>query len=164
MNDRKTILDYITQVLGLFGFTMIILMSFSMLFGESAKGYTNLFAAGKAGIPAAIMAQFLVLSVINVFIRFIFLSDRLIKEMVISIRISLTLIAVLISISVFIIIFGWFPIYMWQPWALFVGSFLLCSAIGTFVTTAQNKLENKKLAEGLANLREQWGSGNGTED
>jgi hypothetical protein len=164
MNDRKTIIDYITQVLSLFGFTMIIMMSFSMLCGESAKGYTTLFADGIAGVPASVMVQFLVLSVINVFIRFLLLSDRLIKEMLITIRIALTLLAVLLSISIFIIIFEWFPIHMWQPWALFIGSFLLCSAIGTFVTITQNKLENKKLAEGLANLREQWGSENGTED
>ena len=164
MNDKKTMVDYISQVFSLFGFTMIIMMSFAMLFGESAKGYTALFASGKAGVPAAIMAQFLVLSIINVFIRFLFLSDRLIKEMIIQIRITLTLLAVWISISIFAIVFGWFPIHMWQPWVLFIGSFLLCSAIGTFVTTAQNKLENKKLAEGLANLREQWGSGNGSED
>jgi hypothetical protein len=164
MNDRKTIIDYITQVLSLFGFTMIIMMSFSMLCGESAKGFTTLFADGIAGVPASVMVQFLVLSVINVFIRFLLLSDRLIKEMLITIRIALTLLAVLLSISIFIIIFEWFPIHMWQPWALFIGSFLLCSAIGTFVTITQNKLENKKLAEGLANLREQWGSENGTED
>jgi hypothetical protein len=164
MNDRKTIIDYITQVLSLFGFTMIIMMCFSMLCGESAKGYTTLFEDGKAGVPASVMVQFLVLSVINVFIRFLLLSDRLIKEMLITVRIALTLLAVLLSISIFIIIFGWFPIHMWQPWALFIGSFLLCSAIGTFVTSAQNKLENKKLAEGLANLREQWGDENGTED
>jgi hypothetical protein len=143
---------------------MIIMMSFSMLCGESAKGYTTLFADGIAGVPASVMVQFLVLSVINVFIRFLLLSDRLIKEMLITIRIALTLLAVLLSISIFIIIFEWFPIHMWQPWALFIGSFLLCSAIGTFVTITQNKLENKKLAEGLANLREQWGSENGTED
>jgi hypothetical protein len=164
MNDRKTIIDYITQVLSLFGFTMIIMMSFSLLFGESAKGYTTLFANGKAGVSAEVMVQFLVLSLINVFIRFLFLSDRIIKEMLITIRIVLTLMAVLISISIFIIIFGWFPIHMWQPWTLFVGSFLMCSAIGTFITSAQNKMENKKLAEGLANLREQWGDENGTED
>jgi hypothetical protein len=164
MNDRKTVIDYITQVFSLFGFTMIIMMCFSLLIGESAKEFTTLFAYDEAGVPVTVMLQFLVLSVINVFIRFLLLSDRLIKEMLITIRIALTLLAVLLSISIFIIIFGWFPIHMWQPWALFIGSFLLCSAIGTFVTTAQNKLENKKLAEGLANLREEWGSENGTED
>ncbi len=164
MNEKKTILNYIAQVFCLFGFTMIIMMSFSALFGETAKNYSKLFTAGEAGVPVAIMAQFLSLSVINVFIRYLFLTNRLIKEMSLWIRVSLTVFTVLLTIILFIVIFEWFPIYMWQPWALFIGSFLVCFMIGTFVTTVQNKIENKKLAEGLAKLKEQWGIENGTEE
>ena len=163
MDERKTITDYIAQIFGLFGFTMIIMMSFSILVGDDVCGYTTLFVSGTVGVPTAIMAQFLVLSIINVFIRFIFLTDHLIKEMALMLRIILTLLSVLLSSSIFIIIFGWFPVYMWQPWVLFIGSFLLCSAIGIFVTSVQNKKENKRMAEGLANLREQWENENGTE-
>ncbi len=164
MNDRKTILDYIGQVFGLFGFTMIIMMSFSIIFGEAAKSYSNLFDVGEAGVPAAIMAQFLVLSVINVFLRYLFLTDRLMKGMSLWLRIFLTVLTVLLTIILFIIVFGWFPIDMWQPWVLFLGSFLLCFLMGTFISTVQNKIENKKLAEGLAKLKEQWEGDNGTEN
>ena len=38
MEERKTVFDYMGQILMIFGFTILILLVFSLLFGESAKG------------------------------------------------------------------------------------------------------------------------------
>lgn len=164
MEQRRTIFDYIAQVFCIFGFTMVIMMSFAITFGESGKDYSMLLALGKRGVSSAVMFEFLALSVINVFLRYLFMTDRFIKEMSFLKRTICTVISILITIIAFIVLFGWFPTDMWQPWALFVGSFILCFTIGTFVTSVRNKMENKKLADGLARMRENWGMEDGTEE
>lgn len=163
MEQRKTIFDYIAQVFCIFGFTMIIMMSFSITFGESGRDYSKLLALGESGVSSEVMVQFFALSVINVFLRYVFMTDRFMKKTSALKRTLLTVVSILITIVVFIVMFGWFPADMWQPWVLFVGSFILCFTVGTLVTGIRNKMENKKLADGLARMKEQWGADDGTE-
>ena len=59
MEERKTVFDYMGQILMIFGFTILMLLVFSLLFGESAKGYSDLFSFGKEGIGVDTMIQFL---------------------------------------------------------------------------------------------------------
>ncbi|MDF2487352.1 MAG: hypothetical protein K0R46_3520 [Herbinix sp.] len=164
MEDRKTIFDYIAQVFCIFGISMIIMMCFSVIVGDAAKGYSVMFATGGAGVPVPIMAQFLLLSAINVALRYVFLTDKLIKHMSAVKRILCTVLSVLLTVIACIILFGWFPVNLWQAWLLFLGSFAVCFSIGTFITTVKNNMENKMLAEGLAKMKEQWGEENGTEE
>ena len=72
MEERKTVFDYIGQILMIFGFTILILLVFSLLFGESAKGYSDLFSFGKEGIGVGTMIQFLLASIATVTLRMLF--------------------------------------------------------------------------------------------
>lgn len=72
MEERKTIFDYIGQAFMTFGFTMLILLGFTFLFGEGAKEYSTIFSLGKEGIGADTMAQFLLAAVVTVALRALF--------------------------------------------------------------------------------------------
>lgn len=154
MEERKTIFDQIGQVFMIFGFTMLILVVFCLLFGEHAKGYSTMFSFGKEGIGVETMLQFLLASVFTVTLRWLFFTDALIKNMTVILRAVCMVISEVLVIIVLILIFGWFPADEWLPWVMFFVSFAVCFAISVAVTVFRERLENKRMEEALERLRE----------
>ncbi len=153
MNRRETVFDYVKQILFVYGFTILTLNIFCLLFGESAKDFSTLFSLGNQGLSGATMLQFLLLSAIIVTLRFIFFTDGLIRRVPLAIR-TIALFALIILFMMFFIYwFGWFPINMWQPWVMFFLCFGLCAGISTLLTFWKERLENKNLEEALERLK-----------
>ena len=154
MEENKTIFDYLAQVLIVFGFTMLTISIFCLAFGESAKDFSAMFALGSKGIPVEIAFQFLGVAFLIVGVRYIFFTDICIKKMPIWLRTICMLAATVIIIAVFIIVFHWFPINMWRPWAMF----FICFGISFFgsylVMVIKERLENKRMEEALQRLKE----------
>ena len=155
MEEKKTFFDYLAQVMIIFGFSTLVMNIFCLLFGESAKGLSAMFKLGNQGVPAEIAFQFLCLSVLITGIRFVFFTDTLIRKMPVWLRTVCTLSAVVITIAVFIVLFGWFPVDMWQPWAMFIISFILSFLGSCLVMIIKEKAENRKMQEALRRLKEQ---------
>ena len=157
MEKRKNIFDYFSRVLVIFGFTMLVLNIFCFLFGNSAKDFSAMFTLGNQGIPLAVVFEFLCVSALITGMRFVFFTDALIRKMPIWLRTVCMLTSVVLIIAAFIIVFHWFPINMWQPWAMF----FLCFAISFFgsylVMTIKEKAENKRMEEALQRLKEKEG-------
>lgn len=156
MEERKTIFDYMGQILCMFGITMVCMMFFVKLFGESAKGYSTFFSLGKAGLPIEVMAEFLALSVLIVAMQYLFFSDRVIKKMSVILRTVCMVLGILACMAVFILLFGWFPVNMWQAWLLFLLCFAVSFTASMAVNVVRTRIENRKLAEGLERLKEEW--------
>lgn len=154
MEERKTIFDYIGQVFMIFGFTMLILVVFCLLFGESARGYSTMFSFGKEGIGVETMLQFLLASVFTVTLRWLFFTDTLIKDISVVFRAVWMVLSEVLVIIVLILIFGWFPADEWLPWVMFFLSFALCFAVSVAVTVFMERMENKRMEEALKRLRE----------
>lgn len=154
MEKRRTIFDYLTQVLIIFGFSMLIMNIFCLVFGNAAKGISAMFELGNQGVPVKIAFQFLCISALIVGIRFIFFTDIFIKKMTIRLRTICMLLSAITVITVFIIVFHWFPVTMWQPWVLFFICFLLSFVGSYFVMVIREKIENKQMAEALQRLKE----------
>lgn len=153
MEKRKTILNYLVQVLVIFGFSMLVMNIFSLIFGQSAKDISSMFELGNQGISVKIAFQFLGLSMLVTGSRFIFFTDTVIKKMSISLRTVFMLLSVISIMAVFIIAFNWFPIHMWQCWAMFLLCFAL-SFLGSYaVVTIKEKAENKQMEEALQRLK-----------
>lgn len=154
MEEKKTIFDYLTQVMVIFGFSVFILNVFCIAFGNSAKDFSAIFELGSQGISVKIIFQFLCISILITGIRFLFFTDIFIKKMQIWLRTICMLIAVVLVITAFVIMFGWFPVDMWQPWAMF----FICFGISVFgsycVMVTKEKLENKQLEDALRRLKE----------
>ena len=159
MEDRKTLFDYIGQVFIIFGFSIIVLNLFCILVGEYAQDVSSIYSMGKAGLSTATMMQFLGVSVCITGLRFLFFTDRIIRQMSITTRTVCMLLSIIALIMVCVIMFEWFPVDMWQPWAGFLLTFLLCFAGSMFVTRMKERTENRKMEEALQRLKEQDGIG-----
>lgn len=154
MEEKKTIFDYLSQVMIVFGFAMLALTMFCLVFGNAAKDFSSLFALGAQGIPVDVTLQFLGVSALITGLRFIFFTDVIIQKMPIWLRTICMLLFVIIIIAVFIVIFHWFPVNMWQPWAMFFVCFGLSFLGSCFVVIVKEKVENKHMEEALRRLKE----------
>ena len=164
MEEKRTIFSYLSQVLVIFGFTMLCMAVFTHLFGESARGISALYRLGSKGSPLEIMLEFFVLSIIVVLLQYVFFTDVLFKKLTAGRRALGMVACILASVCVFIFLFGWFPADMWQPWVLFLLFFAICFFVSTGISAWKTKLENRKLQEGLEKMKRQWEEENGTED
>ena len=155
MENKKTIFDYMGQVLVVFGVTIILLSVLCALFGEEAKEMSSIFTLGNKGIPIDTMLEFLLVSILVVILRFVFFTDCVIKNLSLILRTVLMYVGT-ISISVVaIILFEWFPVKEGLGWIGFVVSFTLCTAISIVVTHIKNKLEDDKMQQALDRLKKE---------
>lgn len=157
MEEKKTIFDYLAQIMAVFGFSMLIMNIFCLIFGESAKDFSAMFRLGDQGIPAGLAFQFLSLSALVTGIRFLFFTDIVIKKMPIWLRTICMLVLIVAVIAVFIVIFDWFPVDMWQSWAMFLVCFGISFAGSILVMAIKEKAENRKMEEALRRLKERQG-------
>lgn len=154
MEKEKTIFDYLGQVLIVFGITTVILNILCLLFGESAKEVSTMFALGDKGISISIYFQFLLVSIIVVALRFLCFTDKVIKNMSMSLRVGVMYAGIIFVIVIMNLIFGWFPADAWQGWLGFILCFGACSVISTFTVVAKDKLENQKMQNALDKFKQ----------
>lgn len=156
MEEKKNIFDFAGMVFITFGFCMMCMLLFTVMFGEGAKEFSTMFALGKEGVPVKLMAQFLTLAVLITLARYLFFSDVLIKKASIAVRTAGMFLTIIIFCACFIFAFQWFPVNLWNAWAGFFICFGISSVVSVMVMTLREKLENKKMEEGLKRLRRQW--------
>lgn len=157
MEEKRTLLDYLAQVLTIFGFAMAVMNFFCLILGDTAVGVSALFALGSRGLPAEICFQFLGVSALLVGARFLFFTDVLIRKMPIWLRTVCLLTVVVAVIAAFVAVFGWFPVDKWQPWAMFFVCFGISFAGSYFVMAVKEKGENRRMEEALQRLKEEGG-------
>lgn len=153
MDQNKNIFDYLAQVLLIFGFSMLILNLFCIIFGDSAQSLSSMFALGSRGVPAEIAFQYLAISALIAGLRFLFFSDRLIKKMPLPLRTVCMLGSVLLITAAFIVRFRWFPADLWIAWVMFFACFLLSFVCSYLVMLLKEKAENQKLKKALDRLK-----------
>lgn len=155
MKKNETVFDYIGQIFLIFGFTIVCLNIFCILFGEDAREYSTIFSLGKNGLSVQTMLQFLLTSSIIVTLRFLLLTDGLIKKVPIAIRIAGMFASIILIMALFIILFDWFPVDMWRPWVMFFVCFGISAGISIAVSGWKEKMENKKMDEALQRLKKE---------
>ncbi len=154
MKKNETVFDYVGQIFMIFGFTIICLNVFCILFGESARNYSSIFSLGSDGLRITTMLQFLLTAAIITTLKFLFFTQGLIKQAPIWFRTACMFTLILLTMIVFTLLFGWFPINMWQPWVMFFLCFSVSAGISTAIASLKEKLENKQLEEALKQLKQ----------
>ena len=155
MDNKPTIFDYLSQVFMIYGITVLLLNIFCLIFGESAKEYSAIFALGSIGLSVKTMLQFLLAIAITMVFRTAFMTDILIKKLSLTTRIIMMFSAVFLNIVVFIILCNWFPLGNPLAWTMFLISFAVSCGVSTAVSVFKEKTENRKLAEALQKLKEE---------
>lgn len=153
MEEKMTIFDYFSQVFTCFGLTMILMMCIIYAVGDSAQGYSSFFIFGNQGIPLNVMVEYLFLSGIIIFLKYLFFASNLIKSWGILKRSVVMITLVCIVVVIFILTFDWFPVKEWLPWLLFLLSFVVSASASVLTCIIRTKLENKRLEEGLTKMK-----------
>ncbi|MCI8484370.1 MAG: hypothetical protein HFH41_08525 [Lachnospiraceae bacterium] len=153
MEEKKSIFDYLAQILIVFGFVMVMMNSLCWFFGDSAKELSAMFLLGSQGVPVEIAFQFFCISVLIVGVRIVFFTDIFIKRMSVWLRTICMLTIVVVIIAVFAIVFHWFPADMWQPWVMFLFCFGISFLGSYFVMSIKEKEENRRMDEALQRLK-----------
>ena len=153
MEDRKTVFEYMSQLFTTFGITVVIFVVINHFIGDEARSMSTLFALGSAGLSSAVLAELLILALIITVAQNIFLSDILIKNMALILRNILFFLTVMVAIAVFVILFGWFPVYEVRAWIGFLISFAVCTTISAVFMRLEERAENKKMQEALNRLK-----------
>lgn len=152
MLKRSSIFDFLTQVFVVFGFSIICVSVFCLIFGEEGKEVSTMFALGKEGITIATLAQYLGAAVIITTFKQLFFTDRIIKNWSMAARTIGMVVCDIAMVAVFARVFGWFPVDMVEAWIGFFISFIICTACGVGISVLKEKSENKKLQDALENF------------
>ncbi|MBD5087292.1 MAG: hypothetical protein HDT30_00550 [Clostridiales bacterium] len=153
MIKKNILFDFLTQLMVIWGITMLSLCFFCIFFGESAKGYSSIFALGSKGISVATSIQFFCLTVILTSLGTLFFTDLLIKELNIAVRSVCMFACIVFSIGIFAYVFQWFPVNQVKPWIMFFICFFIYASISVMVSVLKEKSDNKKMHEALERLK-----------
>ncbi len=153
MDKPKTIFDYIAHTLMVFGFTVAVFLPMVLLFGNIAQEESILFSMGSKGLAVSSLAQLLLLSACIVFFRFLFFTEKIIRKASVVSRTVAMISCTVIVIILFVILFRWFPATMPVAWLSFGVCFVACFAFSWLVSSCKDRLENKKMAEALKNMK-----------
>lgn len=159
MEERKHLLDYLTQVFTIFGITIFVIGIICTLLGEEAAGESTMFRLGSGGIPVETVFQYLLTSICVTALRFVFFTDVLLKKMSVTGRTVGMLAAVIVLIGVFSCLFGWFPVDEAEGWIAFLICFGICFVISAAVSAYRERVENRRLKDGLENLKKKQEKG-----
>lgn len=153
MDERKTIFDYLEQVFIEFGISVTALGVLCLIFGESAQEISSMFSLGSGGLPVSTLFQFLLISALITVIREVFFSDVIIKKMSQVWRTIWMLFLIVLLMGIFALLFQWFPVDEWVPWAMFLISFAISFVTSVAAVHCKEKLQNKRMEEALQKLK-----------
>lgn len=153
MEERKTVFDLIGQIFIVFGFQVICMMVFGVIFGEDAKAYSSMFALGDEGIAISTLMQYLLMAGIITIIRQIFFTDMLIKTWPVPVRTICMFVSVIVTIVVFIVAFQWFPVEKVMAWVMFLCCFVVCALGAIGISLLKEKTDNRKMQEALERMQ-----------
>lgn len=155
MDKNFSVLKFFSQVFTLYGVTTGLLNIFCVLFGTSAHGFSSIFSLGNAGVGIATSFQFLLAVFVITSLRFVFMTNTLIKKMSLAARTVAMFAGAFTTILIFIFLFDWFPADMPIAWIMFIICFIISCAVSTVISVLAEKHENRRLEEALKRYKEE---------
>ena len=153
MEEKKTVFNYISQLFAIYGVVIVIFVVINLIIGNEAGSVSTLFSLGSTGLSTVTLIQLFFLVVIVTVDDNIFLTDLVIKNMPLVLRNILFFAVILVTITVFAAVFGWFPLDNIGSWIGFIVSFSVCAAVSSILMRMEEKAENKKMQDALNRLK-----------
>ena len=139
----------------IYGIITFFICVFSAFFGEAAKSVSTIFSLGNKGLTVSTHVQFLLVIALIMLLRFVFMTDCVIKKMALVLRVILMLLSVLGVIIGFVFGFGWFPITEIRAWGMFALCFVVSCIASTIISVLAERQENRKLEDALRRFKEE---------
>lgn len=158
MDVRREIKESIYCIFTAFSAQMIVLMV--ILFVSSPKLYeaqadiSSLFRL-EGGVAKETMLQCLIVAVLAGVMRFLFMSEVIIKNMKVGIRVALMISSILIVICTAIWKFKWFHSTDLASWLGFLCSFGICMVISVLLSLKAEKVKNEQMNDALRKVQNQ---------
>ncbi|MHB8061386.1 MAG: hypothetical protein ACYDG2_01945 [Ruminiclostridium sp.] len=147
------IYSFLSQMLIIFSFSVLFDSAIGFFFGGEGSEYSSLFSLGNRGMAYPTIFQLLASSFLIQLLKQLFMSEKIIKTMLLLWRTVLLLLSVFIVVGGFIICFKWFPIDSFLGWICFILSYGVCFTAGTLTIVVKTRLESKRYEASLANYR-----------
>lgn len=154
MEERKHFLSYVEQVFMTLGISLLVITLICAVVGEEAREYSTMFVLGDEGIPIHTILEYLLSSVCITALRFVFLTDTLIKSWSLAGRTVGMLGTVIVLIGGLACLFGWFPVDDPKCWAAFLISFGICFLVSALLSAKKEQQENRQLEKALRQMKE----------
>ncbi len=155
MDKDVTVFRFFSQIFMLYGITTGLFNIFCLLFGESAYGYSTMFSLGNAGVGVATSFQLLAAVSLITVLRFVLMTDVLIKGMSLAARVVAMFSGAFLTMLAFIFMFDWFPSDVPLAWISFIVCFGVSCAVSTIISAIAERQENRKLEEALRRCKEE---------
>lgn len=155
MDKDYSIFKFFSQIFMIYGITTGLFNIFCLLFGESAYGYSTIFSLGDAGVGVATSFQLLAVVTTITVLRFIFMTDILIKRMSLAARVVAMFSGAFLTMLAFVLMFDWLPADQPQAWIMFIVCFVVSCAVSTIISAIAERQENRKLEEALRRCKKE---------
>ena len=145
---NKRLVSFIKDFLELSASIILIFTIFTFVLGEGAGAVSSLFRLGNAGIAIESLVQLFVLALTITLLKFIFLTDAIIKSLSGLVRYILCFGLITVFIMIFAFCFKWIsnePKY----WLIFLACYVVSTAISILISNLINKQEDEKLNDAL---------------
>ena len=149
MEDRKTIFTYIGETFATYGIIVFLFVLITAGIGKDAEGYSTFFTFGNRAISLHTLLQLLGLAVVISICRNVLFDDRWIRSMSMLARNVLFFLIITVTIVLFVILFGWFPINDMKAWIGFFISFAVSSTVAVVLSRIRERAENDKMNRAL---------------
>lgn len=143
----------IPSIAEIFTLSILFISVFNIVLREQSEELSQmseLFALCGEGISFKTLGEFLLMAIVIGLVKYVWFSDQLFKNMLMSLRITFMLISVFVLAGSASVIFNWFPSNMWQAWAGFVASFLISTVLSFSVMMIESRMESRKYKKALA--------------
>ena len=136
-----------------FSWSILAMCVVGMLNVRYSPGTGHLFDFDGAGIPFTSILQIAGFSLVMAFFAVLLFSRRFFASMRYFLRAFFLCLATLVTCSVFVLLFEWFPTYNPRAWFTFVLATVLCFSFSFALVRIKHKLEGKKYDRLLANYK-----------
>jgi len=160
MDEEKNETSFLTMLLRAFATTfswailaMCVVGMLNVRYSPATRYVPAFFDFDGAGIPFASILQIAGFSLVMAFFVVLLFSERFFPKMRYFWRTLFLCLATLLTCSVFVLIFGWFPADNIRSWLGFVPATISCFALSFALLRLKHKLEGRKYDRLLANYK-----------
>lgn len=153
---RRNILSiyhFIIEIFIIFSVMVLFISISGVVMGDYASKY-SLYQLGNKGIAYETLFQILAIAIMISVLEIVFISEKIIKNLMTLWRTILFLASILLVMIGFILIFDWFPATDPLPWISFLISFGGCFIISSIFMIIKTRVDNEKYDRLLSEYKE----------
>lgn len=149
--------SFIRDTMNIFAVDILMLVAVTYFFGEEARGLSTMFQLGANGLALETIIQFFLSAAVIAGWRWLFFSQRILKNMMMLWRTLGMLFAVIVSMVGFIAVCGWFPVNNVEGWIGFIVSFAVCFGVSAGYMILKTHYQSRRYDELLKKYHDRYG-------